>query len=214
MTESVFTELRREYSGPTLDRDSIVDCPIEQFRLWFDEAVAAEIPMANGMTLATCGADGMPSARIVLLKSFDQSGFVFYSNYNSEKGAEVDANPRASLLFWWQALHRQIRITGAVERTSAAESDAYFATRPRASNLSAMASPQSQPIADRQWLAERVRTLQSEIGDSTLVRPDNWGGYRVVPQTIEFWQGHGDRLHDRLRYRRNSDTWTIERLAP
>lgn len=193
--------------------------PLEQFRVWFDEAVAAGIPLANGMTLATTSPDGQPAARIVLLKGFDERGFVFYTNYDSRKGQEVEARDsvargRAALLFWWEPLSRQVRIEGTVVRVSDEESDAYFASRPRESNLSAMASPQSQVVDSRGWLAERVRDLDRAWAGKALVRPPSWGGYRVVPERLELWQGRPDRLHDRLCYRWENERWRIERLAP
>jgi pyridoxamine 5'-phosphate oxidase len=180
-----------------------------------DDVLELDVPLANAMTLATADATGQPSARIVLLKGFDERGLVFFSNYGSRKGRELENNPKAALLFWWQPLQRQIRIEGVVERTDKDESDAYFMSRPRASNLSAMGSPQSQVIPGREWLEERVAELGAYWADKELVRPEGWGGYRLVPRTFEFWQGRADRLHDRLCYSLDqSGRWCIDRLAP
>jgi len=217
-------DLREEYAGAPLTEDSVAASPLDQFRQWFDEALRLELPMANGMTLATCDASGRPAARIVLLKGFDDRGFVFYTHYESRKAGDLEQTRRAALLFWWIPMQRQIRIEGVVSRVSPAESDDYFATRPRDSNLSAMASPQSQVIASRGWLEERVSGLRDRWDGRALRRPDGWGGYRVAPDTMEFWQGRPNRLHDRIRYRRAQATaragepldggWQIERLAP
>lgn len=213
--ESKFTTIREEYSGTPLDRATIADDPFVQLARWLDDVLALGLSLANAMTLATADAAGQPSARIVLLKGFDERGLVFFSNYNSRKGRELDDNPRAALLFWWPPLQRQIRIEGAVERTGKDESDAYFAARPRASNLSAMGSPQSQVIPDREWLEGRVDELRTSWADKELVRPEGWGGYRLVPRVFEFWQGRADRLHDRLCYSlEHSGRWRIDRLAP
>lgn len=212
---AVFARLREEYMGAPLHRDAIERDPVEQFRRWFDEVVALSLPLANGMTLATADGDGRLSARIVLLKSYDARGFVFYTNYDSRKGAALRENPHAALLFWWQPLQRQVRIEGSVERIAESESDAYFETRPRASNLSAMASPQSREVSDREWLENRVESARRSFADRPLKRPPEWGGYRVVPDRFEFWQGRPDRLHDRLCYTRESaDDWRLVRLAP
>ena len=215
MDDRVFDRLREEYTGKPLSQESASSCPFEQFKSWFDAAVAAGIRLANGMALATVGRDGQPSTRIVLLKHYDERGFVFFSNYESRKGRELSGNSRASLLFWWTPLERQIRIEGRVERASVEVSDAYFATRPRPSNLSAMASPQSEVVSERGWLEERVAELEIEWRDRALIRPRSWGGFRLVPERFEFWQGRLDRLHDRLCYQRtDTDTWNIARLAP
>lgn len=211
----VFARLREEYPGAPLREDTLLADPVDQFRRWFDEVVALPVPMANGMTLATVDDDGQPTARTVLLKSFDERGFVFYTNYQSRKAAAVRAHPRAALLFWWHPAKRQVRIEGIVERVSDSQSDEYFLTRPRESNLSAMASPQSQVVEGRAWLVERVERTRREWADRPLVRPAHWGGYRLVPRRVEFWQGRPDRLHDRLCYiKDSSNRWRIERLAP
>lgn len=213
--EALFARLREEYMGEPLLEDTVSDAPMEQFQHWLDQVVALAVPMSNGMTLATVDSDGRPAARIVLLKSFDSRGLVFYTNYESRKARAMEASGQAALLFWWHPLRRQVRIEGAVERIAAADSDAYFATRPRASNMSAMASPQSQVVAGREWLREQVVAVEQTWSDKQLARPDGWGGYRVVPRYFEFWQGRADRLHDRLCYTAQLDgSWRIERLAP
>jgi pyridoxamine 5'-phosphate oxidase len=189
--------------------------PIRQFVRWFDEATASDVSEPNAMTLATATADGRPSARVVLLRGIDERGFAFFTNYQSRKGRELDANPRAALVFFWRELERQVRVEGRVERVSAGESDEYFHGRPVGSRIGAWASPQSEVIASRDVLEKRCRDFTSEFADDAIPRPANWGGYRVVPDTIEFWLGRPSRLHDRLRYRRNNTgAWLIERLAP
>lgn len=210
-------DLRKEYRQAHLGVADVAANPIAQFRAWLDEALAADVPEPTGMTLATVSEDGQPSARVVLLKGVDEAGFVFYTNYESRKGRELEAQPRAALTFWWQALERQVRIEGRVERVSPETSDGYFESRPRGSRLGAWASPQSQPIEERAVLEERLKALQKKYGDEEAVpRPPHWGGYRVVPAAVEFWQGRPSRLHDRLRYRRSEseNEWTLERLAP
>ena len=207
------TQLRVDYKHAALgERDAAPD-PFDQFARWFDEAVAASLPEPNAMTLATVDATGRPAARIVLLKGVDARGFVFHTNYASRKGSEVDADPRVALLFFWAELERQVRIEGTAERVSAAESDAYFAARPRGSQISAWASPQSAPVPDRGWLEAQVAAVQARFA-SEVPRPANWGGIRVVPSRFEFWQGRESRLHDRLVWTREGDRWTIGRLAP
>ena len=207
------TQLRVDYKHAALgERDAAPD-PFDQFARWFDEAVAASLPEPNAMTLATVDATGRPAARIVLLKSVDARGLVFHTNYASRKGSEVDADPRVALLFFWAELERQVRIEGSAERVSAAESDAYFAARPRGSQISAWASPQSAPVPDRAWLEAQVAAVQARFA-SDVPRPGNWGGIRVVPSRFEFWQGRESRLHDRLVWTREGDHWTIGRLAP
>ena len=207
-------QIREDYKGEPLDEGSVAQDPIAQFRAWFEETVRAKLPMVNAMTLATASASGEPSARVVLLKGMDERGFVFFTDYESRKAQELAANPRAALLFYWIELEREVRVEGRVEKTSAAESNDYFATRPLGSRIAAIASPQSAVIADRRILEARYAEAGERYGSSP-VRPGNWGGYRVAPDSIEFWQGRPNRLHDRLLYRRGgSGDWEIVRLAP
>lgn len=216
-TENIMriADLREEYEGERLSEQEVDADPIRQFQAWFAQALSSQVPEANAMTLATATPDGLPSARIVLLKAFNESGFTFYTNYEGRKGRELSANPRAALLFFWAQLHRQVRIEGTVERVGDAESDEYFRVRPLGSRLGAWASHQSEVIANREVLEARVRELTRRFADGEVPRPPNWGGYRVYPLAIEFWQGRADRLHDRLRYRRlSTDGWRIERLSP
>ncbi|MDX1593130.1 MAG: pyridoxamine 5'-phosphate oxidase [Gammaproteobacteria bacterium] len=197
-----------------LDADQAPDDPLVLFTRWYRAAQQAVSGEPTAMTLATVGRDGRPAARMVLLKDYDADGFVFYTNFASRKGAELEANPYAALLFWWPPLLRQVRIEGAVERVADAEADAYFATRPRGSQIGAWASPQSEPLAGRAALESRVVEVAARYGDDAIPRPPFWGGYRVAAETIEFWQGQPDRLHDRLAYRRERDGWRRVRLAP
>lgn len=204
-----------EFAQPLREQDADPD-PLAQFTAWF--AAAADAPgvrAPEAAAIATASADGMPSVRMVLVKGTDEHGFVFYTNYDSRKGRELTANPRAALMFYWDALGRQVRIEGPVERTSAAETSEYVRSRPRGSQLSALASPQSQVIPDRDFLEQRVASLGVEFGGTAPPVPDGWGGFRLLPETFEFWQHRDDRLHDRLRYTRGADrAWVIERLAP
>jgi pyridoxamine 5'-phosphate oxidase len=207
--------LRKEYTRAGLRESDADPDPIEQFRRWFDETLAADLHEPNAMTLAAAAPDGRPSARIVLLKGFDERGFVFYTNYEGRKGWELETNPYAALVFYWGELERQVRIEGRVSRVSEEESDAYFAGRPRGSQLGAWVSEQSRPVRDRGSLEERLRELEAEYEGREVPRPPFWGGYRVEPEIIEFWQGRENRLHDRLRYRRSeSGGWERERLQP
>jgi pyridoxamine 5'-phosphate oxidase len=201
---------RRSLSEHDLHRD-----PIAQFRIWFDEALHAGVPDANAMTLATATRSGVVSARIVLLKGFDERGFVFYTNYLSRKGRDLEENPLAALVFYWQPLDRQVRIEGVVGRVTDAESDEYFHSRPLLSQIGALASPQSTPIAGRESLDRRFDELAAQFKNGSVPRPEHWGGYRVAPHTVEFWQGREHRLHDRLVYHKESNgRWKIQRLAP
>jgi pyridoxamine 5'-phosphate oxidase len=212
---SKLAELRKDYTRATLDESDVDADPFRQFQIWFDQATAAELPEPYAMALATATPQGHPSVRMVLLRGLDQRGLAFFTNYQSRKANELDANPHASLLFFWQELERQVRIDGRVERISSAESDRYFHSRPPASRVGAWASPQSQVIASRDALEARVRDLEDRYASSEIPRPAHWGGYRVMPDTFEFWQGRPSRLHDRLRYTRNHDSdWIVERLAP
>ena len=207
-------DLRRDYAGAPLDESAAGPDPFPLLERWLGEAIAAEVPFADGMVLSTVSAGGQPSSRVVLLKGLGEDGLVFHSSYESRKGEELDANPAASLLFWWPPLHRQVRLEGPVERLDPAASDAYFRSRPRASNLSAMASAQSRVVASRAELEERVAEVEAAWAGRELARPAGWGGYRLAPRAIEFWQGRPDRLHDRLRYRLEAERWTRERLCP
>jgi pyridoxamine 5'-phosphate oxidase len=213
MTDELW-RIRDEYQGAPLDPADCDDDPIVEVKKWLQRAVGEGISTPNAMTLATVDDRGRPAARIVLLKEIDARGFVFFTNYDSRKGRDLAAHPWAALVVFWEVLHRQVRIEGAIEKISAAESDAYFASRPRGSQLGAIASPQSQVLADRSELETRVAELARTQGEAPLGRPEYWGGYRVVPDAIELWQGQPSRLHDRVRYRKESQGWTRERLAP
>jgi pyridoxamine 5'-phosphate oxidase len=208
-------DLRREYASHSLLETEVAKDPIKQFEQWWQQAVQSEIVEANAMTLATASTDGMPSARVVLLKGFDSSGFVFFTNYNSYKSMQLHENPKACLVFYWKEVERQVRITGLVEKISDEENDAYFNSRPVGSRIGAHASPQSQVIESREWLDENYNHLTSILDANNIKRPVHWGGYRVKPVIIEFWQGRPSRLHDRLQYSlEDSGLWKIERLAP
>ncbi len=207
-------DLRTEYKRSGLREPDAHPDPVEQFRRWFDEALAAGLHEPNAMTVATATPDGRPSARVVLLKGFDERGFVFYTNYEGRKGRELGENPGVALLFYWGELERQVRIEGRARRVSDEESDAYYASRPRGSRLGALASEQSRPVGGREVLEERLDGLEVEYGGREVPRPAFWGGYRVEPEVFEFWQGRENRLHDRLVYRRDGDGWKIGRLQP
>ena len=208
--------MRTQYepAGP-LEPGDLAGDPLSQLARWLEAAVDSGAPSPNAMLLSTVDADGHPQARYVLLRGLDDRGLVFYTNYASAKGRELDAHPRAALTFGWLEVHRQVRLTGPVERVAAAESDAYFASRPRATQLGSWASDQSEPIADRPALLDRVAATERRFAGAPVPRPPHWGGYRLAPAVAEFWQGQPDRLHDRLRYGRDSaGGWAIERLSP
>ena len=203
------------YSADGLDEQTADREPLPLFQRWFAEARTAGLILPESMTLCTATKDGRPSGRLVLLKQADEQGFVFYTNYGSQKAQELESNPQASLVFYWAQLERQVRVEGAVTRVSAAESDEYFQTRPRDSQIGALASPQSEVIAGRVELQRRFDELAAQFGDGPIDRPEHWGGYRVRPNRIEFWKGRPGRLHDRLLYERQAgESWTIKRLAP
>jgi pyridoxamine 5'-phosphate oxidase len=208
------TDLRREYARARLDEATVNPDPLVEFSRWFAEAERAELPEPNAMTLATATADGAPSARVVLLKAFDQRGFVFFTDYRSRKGLELEANARAALVFYWGELERQVRITGTVSRTTQAESADYFRTRPVGSRMGAWVSHQSQVINSRATLEAGLRAVAARYPGGDVPLPPYWGGYRVRPDTIEFWQGRENRLHDRMQYRREGEAWRVERLSP
>ncbi|MDZ7269947.1 MAG: pyridoxamine 5'-phosphate oxidase [candidate division KSB1 bacterium] len=211
---NALNHLRVEYARSRLEESQALADPFQQFHRWFAEALTADPQHANAMTLATSTTQGRPSARIVLLKDCDARGFVFYTNFHSRKARELEQNPRASLVFWWRELERQVRVEGQVEKVTASEADEYFQTRPRDSQLGAWASTQSEIIANRQVLEQRFQELAHEYEGRQVPRPPHWGGFRLVPEVFEFWQGRPSRLHDRLRYRRSSGGWLLERLAP
>lgn len=215
VNDRMLAELRREYTvGGLAERDLLPE-PVPMFRRWLHDATAAGVHEPNAMVVATVSADGRPSSRTVLLKGLDERGFVFFTNYRSRKAAELDANPACSLLFPWHVLERQVRVDGTAARLTEAENAAYFASRPRASQLGAWASPQSQVVSSRAELDERYDEVATRFGDDGEVPlPPHWGGYRVAPEAVELWQGRRGRMHDRLRYRRVPEGWLVERLAP
>lgn len=216
MSDDLLRQVRKEYKRAGLEEANTPLRPIDLFQEWLEAAVAADIVEPNGMAVATATPDGYPSVRIVLLKRYDEKGFIFFTNYLSRKGQEIAANPHAAATFWWTALERQVRIEGKIEKLAAAESDAYFQSRPRGSRLGAWASPQSDVISDREKLEEKLATLHQQYSEETPIpRPDHWGGYRLKPRVIEFWQGRPNRLHDRLQFRLTENgEWQRSRLAP
>jgi len=208
-------DIRKSYSQKKLSETKANPDPLKQFAKWWRQAIKSKMEEANAMTLATASPEGVPSARIVLLKDFGEMGFTFFTNYDSFKGQQLSENPKACLVFFWKELERQVRITGLVEKISEAASNEYFYSRPMDSQLGAIASPQSRLIESREWLDEKFKQMKKEIGNSNIKRPSNWGGYIVKPVIIEFWQGRPDRLHDRLQYTlQENGKWEIERLAP
>ena len=208
-------DLRKEYKMQTLLESDIESNPFTQFAKWWDDAVKSEIDEVNAMTLATADANAMPSARIVLLKEFSEKGFVFFTNYDSHKGGELEKNPNACLVFFWKELERQVRIVGTVKKVSATESDEYFSSRPEGSRIGAWASSQSSVIVSREVIEKNSSTYQQEFMNGNIPRPPHWGGYIVMPRVIEFWQGRPNRLHDRIQYTlEENGVWKIERLAP
>lgn len=207
-------QIRREYTQRSLNKAQVDADPIKQFGQWLGEAQSAELPEPTAMALATVSARGEPSVRIVLLKGVDESGFVFYTNYDSAKGADIAGNSSVSMVFFWKELERQVRIRGAAVKLDQASSRAYFASRPRGSQLGALASQQSRPVANRTVLEQHFAELEDRYRDAEIPMPEYWGGYRVAPNSIEFWQGRASRLHDRLLYQRQEDQWRIIRLQP
>lgn len=213
-SDQIFKDARREYEKGALDESSIAACPFTQFRDWLEAAMRTESNEGNACALATVGSEGSPSVRMVLLKSYTPEGFVFFTNYESKKGRDLEANAAAALLFYWPTLERQVRIEGSVEKIAAAESDSYFYSRPRGAQLSAAVSTQSRVASSRRELELAYERLEQRVGEGVVSRPSTWGGYRVVPNMFEFWQGRESRLHDRLRYLPDGSSWRIERLWP
>ncbi len=208
-------DIRKDYKLQSLSEKDVDRNPFRQFDVWWREAVDSQIDEVNAMTLATANTAGIPSARIVLLKGYDDNGFIFFTNYNSHKSADIKENPNACLVFFWKELERQVRITGGIEQISEKESDEYFHSRPMISRIGAWASDQSSEIDSRETLEEKFKTLEQTYSNKEIPRPPHWGGYRVIPSLIEFWQGRSGRLHDRIEYTlEESDSWTFKRLSP
>jgi len=215
LNEQEIRNLRTDYTRHSLDEQDVANHPFEQFQAWMEEAIKAEVHEPNAMHLSTVKADGRPAGRVVLLRGLDESGFSFFTNYNSDKGQQLMGKAFAALTFFWPELERQIRIEGSIVKLSDQENDDYFYSRPRGNRLGAWASPQSQPIANRQELEKLAQLLEAKYPEPQLVpRPPHWGGFRLLPDSLEFWQGRASRLHDRIRYRKASQGWLIERLAP
>jgi len=214
MSKPTLSQIRRDYNLKQLSKSSVSENPIHQFGLWMDEAIASNCNEPNAMTLATSTFEGKPSARVVLLKNFNDNGFVFFTNYESKKSKQILQNPHAALVIFWPELQRQVRIEGQVKKTTEAESDSYFRTRPEKSKIGAWASPQSQVIPNRKYLENLKSDFQEEFSGKTISRPPNWGGYILQPNLLEFWQGRPNRLHDRIQYTLINKQWVIERIAP
>jgi pyridoxamine 5'-phosphate oxidase len=213
--QNKIADIRKDYTQQNLSEKDVAANPIQQFEKWWKDILASNIEEPNAMTLATSSLEGVPSARIVLLKEFSEKGFIFFTNYESFKGLQLSQNPKACLVFFWKELERQVRITGLVEKTNESESDEYFHSRPEASQVGAWASPQSRVIGSRQWIDDQFQQLENEMKGKNIKRPSHWGGYIVRPVIIEFWQGRPSRLHDRIQYTMQEDgKWKIERLAP
>lgn len=206
--------MRSDYNKRKLDKQSVDKNPLEQFKLWFQEAISSDIKDANSCTLATCGESGMPEARVVLLKRYDKDGFIFFTNYKSAKAKDLEFNPKATLNFFWLELERQVKINGECEKISTSESLSYFATRSRGSQLGAWVSEQSKPIESRAILQMQIAKMKEKFKNGQIPLPDFWGGYRLKPEKIEFWQGRENRLHDRIQYSKKDSNWEISRLAP
>ncbi|WP_353133344.1 pyridoxamine 5'-phosphate oxidase [Pseudopedobacter sp.] len=208
-------DLRQDYKSSSLSESDVAKNPIDQFALWFNHAIETHILEPNAMTIATVNEEGFPGTRVVLLKEFDQEGFTFFTNYNSQKGRDMERNPKVSLLFFWVELERQVRIEGIAKKISAEASEDYFHSRPHGSQLGAHASPQSTVIPNRDFLEDNLKSLEDKFKDSEVPKPEYWGGYKIYPKSIEFWQGRSNRLHDRIKYTLTGDNnWKIERLAP
>ena len=215
MTQDHIAAIRKDYTLHSLNENDVASKPIDQFRIWWKDAEQSQVPEINAMTLATVAPDGMVDARTVLVKGFDEDGFVFFTNYNSVKSAQLDEHPQCCLLFYWKELERQVRINGVAERISSAESIAYFNSRPDGSKIGAWASPQSMVVAGKSWLKETFEYYAERFKHGEIPKPPHWGGYRVKPNRIEFWQGRPSRMHDRILYTPREDGgWKIERLAP
>lgn len=212
---STIADIRKEYKLRSLSEADVASDPFSQFTIWWNEATNADIDEVNAMALATASTDGYPSVRIVLLKGYDEQGFVFFTNYDSFKAQQITENPNASLLFFWKEVERQVRITGIIDKTTTQESDNYYNSRPEGSRIGAWTSPQSNVIESREWLEKREQDFQSKFSGKEIPRPENWGGFRIKPVKIEFWQGRASRLHDRIQYTlEEKGKWKIERLAP
>lgn len=211
--EKSIADIRKDYAAKTLLEHEVAADPVQQFRLWWKEAIDSNVEEVNAMTLATASVDGFPSARIVLLKDINDAGFSFFTNYDSFKGQQLLENPKACLVFFWKELERQVRITGLVEKLTKEESEEYFNSRPLGSRISAMASPQSRVVENREWLDAQYQKIAAR-GEQSVQKPSHWGGYRVKPVIVEFWQGRPGRLHDRIQYTLEEGSWKIERLAP